>query len=175
MTRSFDLSHYRRANVWLDEAPPADFVATSVVTGLVRPKMIVEASRQIAAVEINIPHGPRHSFGLLGAELVEADVDGLEIVVSIGGVGLPFRPALASFDEVKIGLLDEYASAVIGGAAKVAELMGAPTKAALRFRWAAHGLVGSSQSVFESVSGIVLQLLMLPRVAPDDEIRALFG
>jgi hypothetical protein len=36
MMRSLELSRYRRANVWLDEAPPADFGAASVVTQLVK-------------------------------------------------------------------------------------------------------------------------------------------
>jgi len=111
-----------------------------------------------------------------GGRCLAANVDGLEVVVSINKVGFPFRPSLASkSDEVKVGLFDEYASAVIGGAVKVAEVTGAPTKAMLRFRWAAHGLVGSSQSVFEKASGIVLQLLMLPRAASDEQIRALFA
>jgi len=176
MRRSFELSHYRRANVWLDEAPPAEFTATSVVTRHVRPEMVVDASRRIAGVEIYIPYGPRASYGLLGADLVEADVDGLEIVVSVNMVGLPFQSSLTSMsDEVKVGLLDEYASAVIGGAVRVVEAVGAPTKATLRFHWAAHGFVGSSQSVFEKASAMVLHLLMLPKDASDDQIRALFG
>jgi hypothetical protein len=176
MMRSFELSHYRRANVWLDEAPPANFAATSVVTRLVTPKVAAEASRPRAGVELYIPRGPRTSYGLLGAELVEAEVDSLEIVVSVNKARFPFQPSLASkSDEVKVGLLDEYASAVIGGAVKVAEAVGAPTKAVLRFRWAAHGLVSSSPSIFETASEIVLQLLMLPEGASDDQIRALLG
>ena len=176
MKQSFELSHFRRATVWLDEAPPADFTATSVVTQIVKPQVAVGASRRTAGVEVYIPRGPRTSYGLLGAELVEADVDGLEVVVSVNKAGFPFQPSLASkSDEVKVGLLDEYAGAVIGGVARVAEAVGAPTKGTLRFRWAAHGLVGSSQAVFERASEIVLQLLMLPEGASDDQIRALLG
>ena len=174
MMRSFELPRHRRANVWLDEAPPADFTATSLLKWVVQPRVVVAATRRIAGVELNIAHGPRASYGLLGAELVDANVDGLEVVVSVNTVGFPFQPSLAlQPEEVKVGLLDEYANAAIAGVAKVAESIGAPRKASLRFRWSAHGLVGSSSSVFERMSEIVVQLLTLPRDASTEEIQAL--
>jgi len=176
MMRSFELSHHRRANVWLDEAPPADFTASSFVTRVVKPRVVVEATRKVAGIELNIPHGPRASYALLGAELGEANVDGLEVVVSVNKVGFPFQQSIAlKPDEVKVGLLDEYATAVVAGVAKVAESSGVPTRAALRFRWAAHGLIGSSSSVFEQVSGLVVRLLLLPKGASDGQLLAVLG
>jgi hypothetical protein len=176
MRRFFELSHHRRANVWLDEAPPAEFTASSFVTRMVAPKVVVEAARTVVGVELSIPHGPRASYGLLGAELVEADMDGLEVVVSVNNVGFPFQGSVAlKPDDVKVGLLDEYANAVVTGVAKVGELRGVPTRASLRFRWAAHGVVGSSPSTFEKVSGLVVQLLTLPKDASDEQVRALLG
>jgi hypothetical protein len=174
--RSFQLSRNRLANVWLDEGPPADFTAASVVTRLVKPKVTVDPSRRVAGVEICIHHGPRASYALLGAELVDANVDGLEVVVAVNNMGSPFRPSLAILpDEAQVGLLEEYAGAVVAGAVKVAEEVGAPTGAAVKFRWAAHGHIGSSRSIFEMASGIVLQLLMLPEIVSDEQVRALFG
>jgi hypothetical protein len=177
MMLPFELSHYRRANVWLDEVPSAAaFSATSVVTRLVKARGVVDASHRLAAVELYIPHGPQVSYALLGAELLKADVDGLEVQVSVNRAGFRFQRSLAwKLDEVKVGLLEEYANSVISGAVKVAEAIGAPTKAALRFGWAAHGLVGSSSYVFEKASEIVLQLVMLPKGVSNDEIRRLFG
>lgn len=176
MVRSFELPQHRRVKVWIDEAPPADFTPASVVTRVVKPKVIVEATRTTVGIEVNIPHGPKASYGLLGAELVEANVDGLEVVVSVNKVGFPFQEALAlKPDDVRVGLLDEYANAVVAGVVKVAESSGIPTRASLRFRWAAHGLVGSSPSVFEKVSGLVMRLFTLPKGASDAKILALFG
>jgi hypothetical protein len=172
---SFELSRNRRVNVWLDEAPPANFTATSKVTRIVKPKLVIDASRRVAAMEINIPHGPKASYALLGAELVDSDVEGTEVVVSVNALGFPFPSSLAlQPDEVKVGLLDEYASAVVTGIEKLAELSGLPTKGALRFRWAAHRLVGSSPSIFEKVSGLVVQLLTLPKGTSEGEMIALF-
>jgi hypothetical protein len=176
MMHSFALSRHRRANGWLDEAPPADFTASSTVTRVVRPKVVVHATRRIAGVEINIPHGPRASYALLGADLVESDVDGLEVIVSVGAKGPPFAPSLAlKPDDVKTGLLDEYAGAVVTGIERVAESGGLPANVSLRFRWAAYGLVGSSPSVFADVSGFVARLLILPKDASERQVDALFG
>jgi hypothetical protein len=176
MRVSLELSHYRRVNVWLDEGPPAEFTAASVVRHVVKPKVVVDGTRTMAGIEINIPHGPRASYALLGAELIEANVDGLEVLVLVNNLGFPFRGSLAlKPDEVKVGLLDEYANAVVAGVAKVAESNAVPTRACLRFRWAAHGLVGSSPSIFEKVSGLVAQLLTLPKSASDEQLAALFG
>jgi hypothetical protein len=176
MKRLLELSRLRRANVWLDEAPPAAYAASSVVTRVVVPKVAIDSVRRIAGVEVRIPHGPKASYALLGGELIEADADGLEVIVFVNEVGVPFPASLAGeLDEVKTGLLDEYVDAVIRGVAKVAEAVGAPTKRKLRFGWAAHGLVSSSPSVFEKASGVVLQLLTLPRDDLDDRILTLFG
>jgi hypothetical protein len=176
MKYSLELSSYRHANVWLDEAPPAAYTASSVVTKVVMPKVAIDAARRIAGVEIETPPGPS-SYALLGAELVEADVDGLEVIVLVNEVGVRFPESLAMSDEVKIGLRNEYVGAVFRGVAGVAEAVGAPTKRRLRFRWAAHGLVGSSQRTFEKASGVVLQLLMLSSSLEDleDRIRTLVG
>jgi ethanolamine utilization microcompartment shell protein EutS len=173
---SFALSRHRRANVWLDEAPPADFAASSTVTRMVMPKVVVHPSRRIAGVEINITHGPKASYALLGAELVESNVDGLEVIVSVGAKGLPFAPSIAlKPDDVKTGLLDEYAGAVVAGIERVAESSALPANVSLRFRWAAYGLVGSSSSVFADVSGFVARLLTLPKDASDQQVEALLG
>jgi hypothetical protein len=142
---------------------------------MVGPKVVIDAGRTTAGVEVRIPHGPMASYALLGAELVEADVDGLEVTVFVNEVGVPFPASLAvQPDEVKVGLLHEYADAVISGVAKAAEAIGAPTRRKLRFGWA-HGLASSSPWVFEKASGIVLRLLMLPSGDLNDQVTGLFG
>src|SRR5215831_7741043 len=59
---------------------------------------------------------------LLGGELIEADADGLEVIIFVNEVGVPFPASLArELDEVKTGLLDDYVDDVIRGVARVAE------------------------------------------------------
>jgi hypothetical protein len=153
MRYSFDLSRHRRVKVWLDEAPPSAFTGSSTVVRLVKPRVVVDAPQKIAAIEMNVPHGPKASYALLGGELVASNVDGLEVVVLVNSVGLPFTPSLAlKPDEVKIGLLDEYADPVVAGVERVAKSTGLPTNAVLRFRWAAYGLVTCRR---ENISNII--------------------
>jgi hypothetical protein len=176
MKRSFELSHHRWANVWPDEALPAAYTVSSVVRKVLRPTVAIDEGRMIAGVEVRIPHGLIAPYALLGAELVEAEVDGLEVIVFVNEVGAWFPESLAGQSgDVKIGLPDEYANAVINGVAKAAEAVGAPARRKLRFGRAAHGVVNSPHWVFEKASGIVLRLLMLPAVDLDDQVDGLLG
>jgi hypothetical protein len=176
MRYSFELPRRRRANVWLDEVPPAEFTPASKITRLIKPKVVVPAVRRVAALEMNIPHGPMASYALLGAELVEAPADGLEVVVFVNSAGALFAPSLAlRSDETRVGLPEEYAGAVIAGVQWVANSSGVPTNVTVRFRWAAHGLAGSSRWALEEVSRIVMRLLALPRGVSEKQIEALFG
>jgi hypothetical protein len=175
MMRSFELPHYRRANVWLGETLPGGFTAISVLTTLLKPKVAIAPSYLTAAVELLIPRGPTTSYALLGAELAVSETDGFEVVVAVNNVGSRFNsPFVLTPDEAMVGLPDEFAIAVHRGALTLAETVGAPTRVTLRYAWAAHGVVSSSPAVFEMASAIVLKLLMLPTGASDDLIRALF-
>jgi hypothetical protein len=176
MKRPFELSRYRRANVWLDEAPPAEFTPASTVRRIVKPTWVLAATRTIAGVELKVPRGSGSSYALLGAELVESDLDGLEVVVAVNNTGVPFRGSLApQSDEVRTGLPEEYVTAVVAGVEKFAASNAVPEKAALQFRWAAHGMVGSSPAIFRETSVLVLKVMMLQRNASDEDVRVLFG
>jgi hypothetical protein len=173
---SFKLSRNRLARIWLDEAPPASFTPSSFVTRMIQPSMVGDATRKIAAIELSVPHGPQVSYALLGAELVASKRGGLEVEVSISSLSFPFMSSIALHqEEVRVGLLDQYAGAVITGIEKHAELGSLPIGVKLQFRWAAHGLIGSSPSIFEKVSGIVAQLLLLPKDSSEENLIALFG
>lgn len=175
MVLELEFPRGRRARVWLDESPPAAFVPTSIVTGLVTPKLVVAASRRIAAVELSVSHGPRASYGLLGAALVALDVQGLDVQIFVNDVGPPYHESISSPpDEVQIGLPAEYSGAVLNGVLKMAEVSGAPDGFSLQFGWATHARVGSSPDIFERVSGLVLRLLMLPEEVPTEHIVSIF-
>lgn len=130
----------------------------------------------MAGVELRIDHGPRSSYALLGGEIEGGRADVLQVVVSLADAGRPFPGSLAlAPDDVRVGLPDEYATAVLAGVAHVAELTGVPTAATLRFRCAAHALVGSSPAAFQRASELVLRLLAAPRAITEAELRAVVG
>lgn len=160
--QTLELSKYRRARVWLGEALPAEFRPTFTIERTVRPIVRRQFVRRSAALEVCIPRGVVTSYALLGAELIDAEAGGLEVIVGVNAVGDTYAPALASkVDEVRTGMLEEYADAVAEGVARTAESVGAPTNAALRFGWAAHATVGSSRAIFEKASGVLLQLFTI--------------
>jgi hypothetical protein len=55
MKRSFELSRHRRANVWLDEAPPAAYIAASVMTKVVVPRVAIYAGEELPASRSTFP------------------------------------------------------------------------------------------------------------------------
>lgn len=175
MKYTFHLSSHHRVNVWINEAPAAAYAASSIESTIVKPKLAIDAESAIACVEVNFSHGPKSSYALLGAELVKAEADGLEICVSVGKGNTAFVGALGDgLDNVEVGLPREYAAAVASGATRIADNRAVPSKHKLWYRWSVHGLLNSSPLVFQLVSGIVLELLLLPRVEGDAHIRALF-
>ena len=174
MKRVLNLDNGKRAQLWLDEAPPADFPASTVMKRLVTPTRVVAASHRIAAIETTIHTGPMIAYGLLGGELIESDVDGLEVVVSVNPKGAPFKSSLMTRgEEMSVGLIVEYAEGVLKGVEKANDICGLPSGGILRFRWAAHGLYGSSRMSFEKLSNLVVQLLTLKKDATEEDMTYL--
>jgi hypothetical protein len=102
---TLDLSRFRRVNIWLDEPPPAAFESSSALTRIIKPRLIIAASRRIAAIEMLIPHGGKTSYALLGGELTETGTEYLEVSVKTSPLGQPFNSTLASKpEEVIVGL-----------------------------------------------------------------------
>jgi hypothetical protein len=173
MIYSLKLSRFRRANIWLDEPPPAAFRPSSERVCVLKSKVKMRTLRNIAAVEISVAHGPMTSYALIGAELVDTKIEDLQVIVPFNSTGSPFTTSLASKgDEVRLGLLDEYVDSVFTGVKTFASSAGLPTHMAMRFAWAAHASIGSSRSIFETATGLLLNLLMMPHDVSRDEIEA---
>lgn len=55
-------------------------------------------------MELYVPHGPKISYALLGAELIEAEADGLQVHVLVNKSGSVYNSSLAAkVDQVKVG------------------------------------------------------------------------
>ncbi len=136
----------------------------------------VTASRvttvQRAAMEIFLPHGGFAGYGLLGAEFVPDHSQYLTIQVATGATSVrQVNWALAALvDDVRVGLPDEYADAVLKGAGGQELLSGG----VLRFAWAAHGMVGSSPMIFLRLATAVVRLISQnATLLSDEELAAL--
>jgi hypothetical protein len=137
-----------KARVWLGSFPDWPSERADVLEQRLPAYNGLIAEERQAAVE-NYPPGPMNRYGALGATFTPGDTGALMIgIVSALRTGPRVADALAGrVDEVRQGLLTEYAQAVLDAAqASVASTaLGSGT---LEFSRAMHEEVGSSQSDF---------------------------
>lgn len=169
---SFELSHHRRARVWLDEFPNAVFPGVSVARLTLATEISALGATRCATVELFAPSGGRYEYGLLGAEIEDGEGKGreVEVIVHVIEKGRSFQDSLANLlDEVCVGLPEEYVVGVLSGAEKAVSEKGA-TARQIRFRCAAHGRRSSSIAIFEELGSLVVRLLALPSVSKTAEV-----
>lgn len=158
-----NLTQHRKARVWLAEFPEArvEFEAASERVVETDAMPLDEVRR--AGVEILIPRGPRALYGLLGAELRPNRIGELRVrVLTCSGNRRRFKDAIAlASDEVYVGLPDEFAAAVIEGVVEQNKRPGGLASGELVFQCAAHGLVGSSPTIFKWLSAVLVRILNL--------------
>lgn len=170
MMRSLQLPRHRRARVWVGESPEAGYSPTSLVRRFVSVGSASPVGTRTAAVEWMVPRGPIASYGLLGAELLDDGRHDGEVIVAVNRTGFPMQDNLAlKSDDVRIGLLEEYAEAVVSGVERVVN-EGWCFRGQLAFRWAAHAAVGSSPAFFAELGALVARLLSLTVTPSEDEL-----
>jgi hypothetical protein len=169
------LSRHRTARVWLDESPRAQYVPTAVMRRVVSSGLSMPPVIRLAGVELVVPRGAMASYGLLGAELLEGTEQGDVVTVAVARTDSPMPDSLAgTLDDVRVGLPEEYASAVISGVERLVH-GGAHFGGELAFRWAAHGLVGSSGPFFADLAELVGKLLFSATTPSTGDLVELFG
>jgi hypothetical protein len=158
---SFRLSHPNDSNLSAvyGSLPEASYDTGQVVDRRVSAREGCHAPA-MGAIEVWMPTGPRALYGLLGARF-EPDARGLSIRVPVvpGIEGPRFAQTIAaSYDEVRVGLPDEYGREVVHWLAYEAEKLGFGP-GVLTIERAAHSLVGSSRSVFAALAVLVVRLI----------------
>jgi hypothetical protein len=160
--RAFELSRWAKARVWRDREP-LEMIGSSATSRRTVDAVRSEAtSDRLVAVEAYIPVGGRAEYALLGARFLPKDSKSLQIVVpSSSDLGRRWEGGLASsVDEISLGLPTEYQPTVLDTLAARASNRLPPGE--LRVVCAAYGRVGSNQSVFARVSGVLIELMLLP-------------
>jgi hypothetical protein len=115
------------------------------------------------------------SYGLLGAEWLDDGQEVGTVCVAVNTTGLPIRESLAPMpDDVRVGLLDEYAEAVISGVERLVD-DGWRFRGELSFRWAAYSAVGSSPSFFSELSVLVARLLVRTATPSEDDLAGMLA
>lgn len=163
MILTLKLSRHRIARVWLGEAPTVEVIGQDTVRQRVASARLVEAVTTKVVAELLVPRGGMASYGVLGGEFTRSSSGNeVEIIALIGSGSNRYQESIAArIDEVRVGLPREFADAVIRGAKTEVLNRGTPP-GVLTFRWAAHGVVGSSPAIFEQLSSLVLRIMATP-------------
>ncbi len=154
---------FRKARIWLDELPNWTY---AVVNTIERHQGVIDfhsGERQLAAVELFLPRG-RALYGGLGGVFIPEDTHRLVVQVCISkNEGELYEESLARrVDEVYRGLPQEYVEGVFEGVLQddQTRLLGAGT---LCFSCAVHGRIGSSLWIFQRLSRIIINLLLIKK------------
>jgi hypothetical protein len=164
------LGPLNKVRVWLEELPDAKYQAGKTLEVMQVAKASMHPAPICAAVELKRVLGPRTLCGLLGATFLPEESERCVIQVAVGSAfEIPSNWRFPEFsrketswalaarvDSIYVGLPEEYAPAVLNGAVRAGALLGSGL---VRFDCATHGLIGSSQRVFQDLARLVVEIL----------------
>ncbi len=151
--------------VWWGEAPPIAYALDDAVEQEVPAPEPTQAAAALCAVEMSQHVGPQYVTGLLGAVFEPASSRSLRIQMHTNRAGTRlgvFEGALAArVDTVRVGLPVEYARPALDAVLEALSLEQGRVlgPGVLTFKYAAHGLAGSSPSVFRRLGRATIRLL----------------
>ncbi len=163
--QNIDFDLHSKARVWITDNPSIIYPALDIVTQNIKSGLDYKSAPRKAALEINIPVGPRSCYGLLGAKFIPNNSGNLslEIAVSTDSEAIFTDSLAAQIDTVRIGLPIEYCLSVIEGifnslTDENIEIIGSGI---IVFEQAAHGEISSSNKIFRNIASTVILLLLL--------------
>jgi hypothetical protein len=171
--RSLKLGRFGAARIWLNEGAGASYAVSRVLADTAASGRVGESlGSRSAAAEVVLPRGARSEYGLLGGSFSPQRSSSVALSVAVSNGSEPLRSSIArAVDDVRIGLPEEYAKAVLQAARVAASAL--PT-GSLTFNEGAHGAVGSSPLFFGMLARFVIKLLLVPNDVSDDAIVTLF-
>ena len=146
---------------WRDEAPDAAYVGGDVVRRRVPPvQPSVATTSTLVGVEVWWPQGARALYGLLGVELTAGgEACDVRVPICTGADGPRYADTLAAaYDDVRVGLPEEYGAAVADSLARGARALG--LRGTLSVNRCAHSFVGTSNSALAALATLAVRLLV---------------
>jgi hypothetical protein len=171
MMRLIDCCRHARARFWIDELPDARSNCAETLKHVYATETMERIGREQVAVEIYWPTGGRALYGLLGVRFAPAESGQLCVeICQDPAAGRTFMDSIAVLqDDVRVGLLPEYASAVAATISIEENTLARLPPGRLVFDCGAHGLAGSAWVVFQALTSVLLELL-LAHEAPSDDL-----
>jgi hypothetical protein len=152
-----------RVQFWRGEAPGPAYSAARILERRVLARSVRDTTASaVVGIEIWMPMGARALYGLLGVHFEGAGSERCAVRVPVvqGTEGPRFTDAIApSYDEVRVGLPEEYGHEVAHWLAFGVETLGVGC-GTLTVERAAHSLVGSSPSIFSALAVLIVRMLV---------------
>ena len=172
---NLQLSHWRRARIWIDDLP-SDYVFEFL--GHIETRFgsnTTSPSVGRVAIEILMPHGGKSDYGLLGGEFVPNECNELVVTAYHSGpdYGSLVDSLAAPLDVVRVGLPLEYSQAVVSGIGMVGSDAVLPA-GQLRVFLATHGTFNSSIFFFRRLGKALFKIMTAPVLPLDEEEMARF-
>lgn len=176
MMRDIKLSGFGKARVWFSERVTPSFPCELTIQAEASAFAARALQTDRICVEAFVPRGGRVEYGLLGLAF-DGDPAG-RLRVEVGwshAEGPSWKGSLVSgIDEVRLGLPEEYAIAVLRSLASTAD--GRFPSGTVRVCECAHGLAGSSATFFALLGHAVAELMLLDGTElTDDRLMSLLS
>jgi hypothetical protein len=176
MIRDPALQGERNARVWIDELPHAMYEPVSIDEFVLPASSATWPAREVA-VEYLAHTGARLLQGLLGCRFTPDRSDSLKVRVATGASDEnSWTPIFVlRKDRYRVGLPQEYGRAVLERL-RATESLTRLGPGTLIIGCAGHSDIGSSQSLFGRLTGMMIGVLLLPDADPSDEqLAAVFA
>lgn len=156
-----NVGKWKKCNLWIDEVPEMQYDCESVLNGVIVKKEWTNWDNSFYAIELRVIGRDCSNYALLGMRYEYKDVEELAINVNVSEFdGRVVEREISSVSgEIHCGLPLEYAKKVFDVTRDCLENTTC-SQGEITVDIAAHGDVGSSQLLFESITKILLQLLI---------------
>lgn len=155
-----NVGKWKRCNLWIDEIPEIQYRCLDSLNGTIVKNDWIKWDDVSYTLELRVIGRDCSNYALLGLRYEYEYSGELAIKVNVSEFDgeIIDRNISSLSDEIHSGLPLEYAKVVFDVTKNYLENIPC-SQGKITFDIAAHGYVGSSQSIFELVAGVLLQLL----------------
>lgn len=167
-----NVGKWRKCNIWINDIPEIKYDCVQVLSGAVVKSDWIKWDNVSYVVEVKIIGRDCSNYALLGLKYEYKQINELAIKVNVGQFNgeIIERGISRIADEIHSGLPLEYAEQVFDVAKNFLKNTSC-SSGEITFDIAAHGHVGSSESVFRLVTEVLLQLLVNNNKTDIDKIE----